>query len=358
MSKRFFRSLFFLPLLALPFLSSVKTYGQQEPKGRVERIKVHGKGLEGNLAGDPADRDVSVYLPAGYNKDPKRRYPVVYFLHGFTDDDAQWYGFKKHWINLPQILDKVFAWGGAREMIVVTPNAYNRFHGSFYSNSVTTGNWEDFVSKELVASIDARYRTLARPESRGLCGHSMGGYGGMRIAQKHPEVFSSVYLLSPCCLLPVPNNPPRPEALARQDSVKTVADFEKADFGTRAAFATAAAWAPNPQNPPLYLDLPYQNGQLQPLVQTKLWANMPLATLDQYIPNLKQLRALGFDAGTQDVAIAAGLRALDSSLSVYSIPHQFEIYEGNHINRVGERIEQKMLGFFSQNLSFEERKKK
>jgi S-formylglutathione hydrolase FrmB len=69
-----------------------------------------------------------------------------------------------------------------------------------YSNSVTTGNWEDFIAKELVSYIDKHYRTIAKAESRGLSGHSMGGYGALRIGQKNPGVFSSIYLLSPCCL--------------------------------------------------------------------------------------------------------------------------------------------------------------
>jgi S-formylglutathione hydrolase len=71
--------------------------------------------LEGNLSGDSPDCDVSIYLPPSYKKDPKRRYPVVYFLHGFTDSDAKWYGFQKHWINLPEIVDSVFNAGGAKE---------------------------------------------------------------------------------------------------------------------------------------------------------------------------------------------------------------------------------------------------
>ncbi|MEO6550505.1 MAG: hypothetical protein ABIN94_21040 [Ferruginibacter sp.] len=66
-----------------------------------------------------------------------------YFLHGYTDDDAKFYGFKKHWMLLPPILDTVLTQDPKREMIVVTPDAYTRFQGSMYSNSITTGDWED-----------------------------------------------------------------------------------------------------------------------------------------------------------------------------------------------------------------------
>ena len=130
-------------------------------KGTVERIKVHGKSLEGNLEGDSPDRDVSIYLPASYATEKTRRYPVIYFLHGFTDSDDKWFGFTKHWINLPDILDKTFGEPGTREMIVVMPNAFTRYQGSMYSNSVTTGNWEDFIVRDLVPYIDAHYRTFS-----------------------------------------------------------------------------------------------------------------------------------------------------------------------------------------------------
>src|ERR671916_3287815 len=83
-------------------------------KGTVERIKVHGKSLEGNLSGDTADRDVSVYLPPSYKTDRNRRYPVVYMLHGFTDEDAQWFGVRQHWIHLPNVLNKAFAGNASR----------------------------------------------------------------------------------------------------------------------------------------------------------------------------------------------------------------------------------------------------
>lgn len=215
------------------FLSSLFTsaqlYSQQKqiPKGTVQRIKVHGKGLEGNLEGDSADPYVCVYLPASYKSNPKRRYPVVYFLHGYTDNDEKMYGFSKDWLNLPLIMDSVFEEGKAKEMIVVTPNAYTRFQGSMYSNSVTTGNWEDFIAKELVAYIDTHYRTIAKAESRGLSGHSMGGYGTLRIGQRHPEIFSSIYALSPCCLMSGYNIVQIPASYLRADSIKTFAQFEK-----------------------------------------------------------------------------------------------------------------------------------
>src|SRR5215469_4519323 len=124
----------------------------------VEHIKVHGKSLEGNLESNAVDRDVFLLLPPSYAKEKSRRYPVVYALHGFSIGAEQW----------------------------------------------TT----KFMCRDLVAYIDANYRTIPDRTSRGLVGHSMGGYGATRIGMKHAEVFGALYFMSPCCLSPRLAGPP------------------------------------------------------------------------------------------------------------------------------------------------------
>ena len=160
-----------------------------------ERITVHGASLEGNLEGDSPDRGVIVYLPPSYAKNPSRRYPVVYALHGYSINNEKW----TTEIHTPQTIEGAFA-TGTREMIVVLADAQTKHNGSMYSNSVTTGNWEDFISHDLVAYIDSHYRTIANRASRGIAGHSMGGYGTVRIAMRHPDVYSAFYAMSPCCM--------------------------------------------------------------------------------------------------------------------------------------------------------------
>jgi S-formylglutathione hydrolase len=336
--------------LASGFLLAACLSAQPAPSGTVQRIQVHGKGLEGNLEGDSPDRDVAVYLPPSYNASSSQRYPVLYLLHGFTDDVDHWWGVKQHFVNVPAVADKALAGGAVREMIVVMPNAYTRYQGSMYSNSAATGDWEDYVASELVAYIDSHYRTIPQAASRGLSGHSMGGYGAMRIGMKHPEVFSSVYLLSPCCMAA---NTPGGRGMTQAEAVHSFEDIAKADFGTKAALASAAAWSPNPNNPPLFIDLPSKNGEIQPAIVAKWAANAPLAMVDQYITNLKRLHAFAFDAGAQDAAIAGTIKVLDEILNNYGVRHTFEIYEGTHTSRVAERIETKTLPFFSQSLTFQ-----
>jgi S-formylglutathione hydrolase len=323
---------------AIPILLAASLLAQ----GAAETFTLHGKSLAGNLIGDSADRTVSVYLPKAYATDKRRRFPVIYLLHGFTDSDEKWFRTPTHWINLPAVLDKA-----AADFIVVMPNAFNAFQGSMYSTSVTIGDWETFVARELVAAIDAKYRTLPRAASRGLAGHSMGGYGAMRIGMKNPDVFSAVYLLSPCCMTPPAAGAPRASQI---EKVKTLEDVAKADFGTKAQLASAAAWSPNPKNPPFYMDLPAQNGEPRPDVRARWAANAPLAMLDQYIPNIKRLRAFGFDAGDKDMGIASACKSLHEALDRYGLPHRYAEYEGNHTNRVAERIEKVAVPFFTEHL--------
>ncbi|MHB8734921.1 MAG: alpha/beta hydrolase, partial [Terriglobales bacterium] len=214
----------------------------------VEHIKVHGTALEGNLEGDAVDRDVLVFLPPSYAKEKTRRYPVVYALHGYSIGAEQW----SHEIHVPQTIEGAFA-KGAKEFIVVLPDSKTLHNGSMYSSSVTTGDFERFIARDLVSYIDAHYRTIPERRSRGLVGHSMGGYGATRIGMKHSEVFGSLYIMSPCCLSPRPAGPGRADLEKALEAVKTPADSAKLGFFPRSFLASAAAWSPDPNNPPLYL---------------------------------------------------------------------------------------------------------
>jgi S-formylglutathione hydrolase len=321
-------------------------------QGQLERIVVHGASLAGNLAGDTPDRPVSVYLPPSYETSPDRRYPVVYVLHGFTDTDLRWFGWEEHFVNVPAAFERALAAGTVREMILVMPNAYNAFAGSMYSSSVTTGDWETYVADELVAYVDGHYRTVATRASRGLTGHSMGGYGTMRIGMKRPDVFSSLYAMSPCCMDP---RLATGDAIPGLEEITTPAQLAEASFFVKASFASAAAWSPNPRKPPFFLDLPTQDGRSRPDVFARWTANAPLAMVHQYIPNLEQYDAIALDSGAQDGGITLATREMDRILTMYGIEHSAEIYDpGNHISHVDERVEKHVLPFFSRHLVFPE----
>jgi enterochelin esterase-like enzyme len=348
-----------LALLALPLTAQVQTEVPAViPNAKpvtVVHIQVHGPSLEGNLEGDAVDRDVFVFLPPSYARDKHRRYPVVYALHGFSIGAEQW----THEIHVPQTVEGALA-QGAQEMIVVLPDAKTAFGGSMYSSSVTTGDFEKFVARDLVAYIDAHYRTIAARESRGLVGHSMGGYGATRIGMKYPEVFGSLYIMSPCCLSPRPAGPPPgadPAKFAETEkkfeadvaAMKGPADAANLPFFAKAQLASAAAWSPDPKNPPLYFDLTAKDGVPQPDVMARWTANAPLAFIDQYIGNLRQYRAIAMDVGDED-GLRFDTQKLHAILDSYGITNSFAMYHGTHTSAVADRFQNHVLPFFSENL--------
>jgi len=310
----------------------------------VEDIKVHSTALEGNLEGESADRDVIVYLPPNYKKDSKKRYPVIYALHGYSISNQMW----TNEIHTPQTIEGAFA-TGTKEMIIVLPDSRTLHNGSMYSNSPTVGNWEGFIAHDLVAYIDAHYRTIARRESRGLAGHSMGGYGTTRIGMKYPDVFSALYIMSPCCMSA--RGAPPAEMEKKLENVTTKDEAASLDWFSRATLATAAAWSPNPKKPPLYLDLPSKDGVLQADILAKWAANAPLAMIDQYVPNLRQYKAIAIDVGDKD-GLNVDTRKLHDVLDSYNIGNSFELYSGTHTSAVADRFQNHVLPFFSRTLDF------
>ena len=252
---------------------------------------------------------------------------------------------------MPQTIEGAFA-QGAREMIVVLPDAKTRHNGSMYSSSVTVGDFENFIARDVVAYIDAHYRTLARRESRGLAGHSMGGYGAARIGMKHADVFGSLYIMSPCCLSARPAPPPNAEADKALEAARTPEDFAKLPFPARAQLATAAAWSPNPKNPPLYLDLATRNGEPQPDVLAKWAANAPLAFLDQYAATCGAIAASRSTSATR-TDCGPTPRKLQAALATYGIESSFEEYSGTHTSRVADRFQNHVLPFFGKHLCFD-----
>lgn len=309
----------------------------------VERIRVHGTALEGNLEGNAVDRDVMVFLPPSYRTGTVRRYPVVYALHGYSIGAEQW----SSEIHVPQTIEGAFA-QGVPELIVVLPDSKTLHNGSMYSSSVTTGDFERFVAHDVVAHIDAHYRTIPDRRSRGLVGHSMGGYGATRIGMKYPDVFGSLYIMSPCCLSARGAGRPNPAMDSAIAALATTADAARLPGGMRMQLAAASAWSPNPQKPPLYLDLPTDSATRNEVL-ARWAANAPLAFLDQYVGNLRRYDAIFIDVGDRD-----GLRVdsgrLHEALDRYGIANGFEVYGGTHTSAVAVRFQNYVLPFFGSHL--------
>jgi S-formylglutathione hydrolase len=334
----------FIPVFVLVFSFSAVAQAQQ---GILERINVFGQSLEGNLMGESDAPEVSIYTPASYGSEPNRRYPVVYILHGYSGTDQGWFGPDGR-RQAELIADTVFASGAAQEMILVMPNCYNAYGGCMYANSVTPGYWEDYISDDLVAYIDSMYRTIPVRAARGLAGHSMGGYGVMRIGMNRPDVFSSLYALSSCCLNEM--SPRGGERALEMEFIETAEDLAESRGALR-TFAVTAAWAPNPDKPPFYFDLPTENGEVIPEVAARFAANSPTAMLDSHVGALRKMTAIMMDVGEQDGLIGAN-RELSEAMTTFGVDHTFETYEGDHTSNISERFEQSVLPFFSKHLMF------
>jgi S-formylglutathione hydrolase FrmB len=309
---------------------------------RVERITVHGKSLEGNLEGNSADRTVLVLLPPSYDTAKRRRYPVLYFLHGYNSQAVG----TVEWTKMEQRQVAAMKATG-REFIIVAPDTDTVMSGSMYSDSPTVGNFEEFITQDLIAYVDSHYRTVAKRESRGLFGHSMGGYGTLRIAMHHPELYSAIYALDPCCLLP--------RQITAEQSRKyeglTPAQVAKGDFGIRTTYAVAAAWSPDPNKPPFYADLPTEKAVLDPLVIAEWYANAPTAMAPQFLPALRSLTAIGMETGSKDF-VKADVEAMHAQLLKFGIKHDWYFHDGDHGSKVSEDLEKIVFPFFAKHLVF------
>lgn len=319
---------------ALALLASVPA------AARTEVITVHGAALEGNLEGNSPDRQVYVFLPPSYDGSPDRRYPVVYFLHGYFATATAY----DELVKFQEAVDEAAAAGN--EMIVVLPDTHTKFKGAMYGASVTTGDFPRFVAEDLVAYVDAHYRTIAEPESRGLSGHSMGGMGTLRIAMTHPGVFSSIYAMAPCCVLPANATVEQIEAA----HALTDEQIEAAGFGQAAGPATYAAWAPDPTNPPHFFSRGVtEKGEVDRLFLARLAANAPAVMLPQHLPELKRLEAIRLEVGDKDFLLQDDTR-MHEELERFGVAHEWKIFDGDHGNRVAERIRSELLPFFGEHL--------
>jgi S-formylglutathione hydrolase FrmB len=362
-SKRLTRLI--ISIFGMICLSASLGLGQQATSpatttSRLLEVKVSAPSLKDNLLGDPVEQTFEIYLPPSYDASPAKRFPTLYLLHGFIGTSKVW---TKN-MSLQSLMDEMIKSGKTREMIVVAPNGRNAYQGAFYTNSTVTGNWEDYIYRDLVQHVDATYRTIARAESRGIAGHSMGGYGAMSLAMKHPDVFSAVYSLSPCCLgmegdftsenpawLKTVRLQSKGQLKARPDS------FE--EFFQLAFVAVSSAFSPNPQRAPFYVDFPYQEhgGRLETneSAMAKWRAKMPLYMIDDNKENLMKLRGIFIDYGEKEEFshIRITSSQFSKALAERNIPHVFEVYpRGDHGSLIKQRLETRVLQFFSEKLDF------
>lgn len=323
-------------------------------QSKIIEATVHSPALEHNVLGDPADQKIAIYLPAEYDGSPKHRFATIYYLEGFAGGSPTAIAE-----SLKTPLDELVASRAIEPMILVVPNGLNRYRGSFYTDSVVTGNWATYVVRDITDYVDTHYRTIRQSAARGIMGHSMGGYGALMLAFQYPEIFSSVYALSPVVTVLDgdlgPSNPAWYRA-AKLKSVNEAAALADTDFMLAVVVALDAAFAPNLASRPLLGDPPFRVEQGQRTVDTDVLAKFQSKVVSSAIPALasriSRLTGIYIDYGLQDEFshIPLGARAVSAQLSILGIPHTLEAYSGDHLSRIDDRIAERSLPWLSKQL--------
>ena len=309
---------------------------------------------------DPV-RKMLVYLPAGYDESSSQRYPVIYFLPNPFEESYR-YDFDQR--DAQGLFDRAIAEGVIRKFILVAVDMNTPVGSSWYVNSSATGNWEDFMIQEIVPYIDGNLKTLPNTDSRGIAGIFIGGYGAIRFGMRHPDVFGSVYAMHPVGTgtgVGISMTIPKWDILT---NAKYIDDVKK-DGGTRIFTTMFQAHLPNPDKPPLFIDLlaRQDNGRL--LIDFNLMDRFRnhfyLETLiPQYADNLKSLRAFKFDWSRNDANFdhVYANQAFTRKLNEFGVSHEAEEYTGPFDESnwgVNGRFYTEVLPFFQKHMSFADR---
>lgn len=330
------------------------SFAQTPPAGTVKTEYINSISLQGNKGKEQSRRRISIYLPPGYNS--QKKYPVIYYLHGFTWSDSLIFAAD----HMDKLLDRAIAQKRIKPFILVTPDANTLYKGSFYTNSPVNGNWSTFIADDLINYVDSHYSTIKDKNSRGLAGHSMGAHGALKIAMLYPNRFCAVYALSPALLAAnkewMQNKQAVSAALTAGKSIKLSGNFE-----AMLMVAVGRAFSPDISKPPFYCAFPFSptadslvlNGRV-----LEQWnANTPSALLATHTAALRGLKALAFDWGSNDQFkhIPISARSFASQLEAFGIPFNAQEYEGDHGNKImtdDGRMLNNLLPFFNKHLTF------
>ncbi|TLX78365.1 hypothetical protein E9993_01415 [Labilibacter sediminis] len=333
-------------------------------EGTVITVQLYSPSLKENLLGDPELRNVNVYLPRNYFLNRNRRFPVIYYLHGLPASenslldpvpfevlrqvaqlqapvDFPEEGFTT-WVN--NLMDE-----DMEDAIIVMPNASTRYAVSWYINSSVQGNYEDYITKDLISFIDSHFRTIPSANFRAVTGHSAGGYGALSVGIKYPNIFRYVAGLSPGHF---------PEEFVTTCSQYMLFEdqmwgftgpspynmSEPYKFVTNTIYSLAAAVSPNSENPPYLVDLPFTYDQTgQPIINQEImtkWNAYSLFALAEINrKKIDKLKIIYFDCGIyDDLLMNLPNIAFHEFLDERGISHQFETYEGTHFSHLYDRL--------------------
>jgi hypothetical protein len=279
--------------------------------GRIERHAIVSELLADNPLGDPAERPLEVYVPPGYDDDPKRQYPSVYVIQGYTGSLPMWRNRAAFRPTFPEAVDAMFAAGGAPPCVLVFVDAWTAYGGSQFVDSPGTGRYHSYLCEEVVPFVDARYRTLAAAAHRGITGKSSGGFGAMITPMLRPDLFGGLASHAGDALY---------ELCYMQDfgkAVRALRDYDGSyerfweDFASRPpmskqtdadlvmTYGVAAAFSADPDGT-VRLPFDLRTGRLVEEVWARWLAWDPVRMVPAHADALRGLRAIYLDGGTRD----------------------------------------------------------
>ncbi len=330
--------------VTLVFISIFSSMSLAEKQTEVTTIPFISESLRGNALDISIEREVIVVLPPSYKNTPKKRYPVLYVLHGLGGKAQSWFSDEKGQPNLQRALDKLYANKVIEEMIVVVPDSYNDlFLGGWYSNSSAGGNWEDYIIKDLLPFIDNNYRTTDHREGRGIAGHSMGAYGSFKLGIKHSELFSAIYAMSTPLVTEYGFNYINSDV--DFTAINETYTKPQNDWGWLDGFyySLNIMFSPSDKKP-FYTQLPVSEKQVM-----NIKANTLSYELIRYQDQLREMQpVIKIDVGSQDTMLINESREFTALLTKQGIKHQYNEYEGGHGDQLPRLAEQQIFQFFSE----------
>lgn len=332
---------------------------------RTDYVNIPAPALANNIINEPLERNLAIYLPASYG-DGNTRYPVAYYLLDL--------GLEVRDVTITnQEVEKDVNAELTREMIIVIISGTNTLGGSLYVNSPVAGNWDDFVTQDVVRYVDERYRSIPNPASRGIGGYGVGGFGALSIAMRHPEIFGAVHAISPylfdddgMAASPLFAAPRTIDAVlnlqARELPMSTPEAISDMQHAGDAQFSIAygVSFAPNLTGPAPYMDYPYyrQNGRI--FRDEAIWQRWQIGfgtlpeKIQQYKTNLLKLHAIGLGCGEHPpyLWILTGCQFFSTKLTAAGISNQLLSFPGGIEPSLDQGIRAFMLPFFSAQLIF------
>jgi S-formylglutathione hydrolase FrmB len=307
-------------------------------KGTIVSLQHKSEILKNNPLGDNFIRDLIVYLPPDY--DESKQYPVVYCLTGFTGRGKMFLNDSAFTPNLAQRIDKLIAEHKIKPMIAVMPDCFTHYGGSQYINSSATGDYEDYLTQEIVPFVDETFSTINDKNSRAVMGKSSGGYGALIMALRHSDIFGLACSTSGDCYFEMcyqtdfakaframKGNPKRiVEKMWDEEAKKGKNDFDALNI-----IGMSACYSPNGAE----VDLPFnlKTGEIRKDIWAKWKAHDPVELVEKHAENLKSLKLLFIDAGTRDeFNLDIGAKILCERLKKHDIAHLHEEFDDGHFN--------------------------